>query len=310
MRFFPPFLFNLTWLIDTFLIKLFGKEEDSGDLHDGIGSLMIIGSLVAGSIALVLLPFVFSEAFVIWWKALCFLLLGWIAYGLAAWPYFKALQIEQIENITPVYQIIPLITYLLGVIFLKEIISPWILLAIIGVILVTSLFYVDFLNFRFNKKAFFLCALSAGFYAVSYVFFKVGGLSEWSFMVALFWEHIWVLLVGIYFFLSKRTRNSTIAFFRESGRKFSFLNLFNELIFIAGVAINNYLGFSHYVVYVGIISSGIQPILAFPMKYIANLIKPERYDRKYTKTQLLTKVILLALLFVGVGYISLQILNQ
>lgn len=309
MRLLAPFLFNLTGLIDTFLIKLFGKEEDSGDLHDGIGSLMIIWSLVAGIIALVLLPFVFGEAFVIWWKALCFLLLGGIAYGLAAWPYFKALQIEQIENITPVYQIIPLITYLLGVVFLKEIISPWILLAIIGVILVTALFYVDFSNFRFNKKAFFLCSLSAALYAISYVFFKVGGLSEWNFVVALFWEHVGVLLVGIYFFLSKKTRQSTITFFKESGRKFSFLNLLNELIFISGVMVFNYLSFSHYVVYVGIISNGIQPIIAFPMKYIAHRIKPERYDRKYTKKQLLTKVVLLALLFVGVGYISLQILN-
>lgn len=310
MRIIPPFLFNLTGLIDTFLIKLFGKEEDNGDLHDGIWSLMIIWSLVAGFVALGLLPWVFGDAFSISWKALWFLLLGWIAYGLAAFPYFKALQIEQIENITPLYQIIPLITYILGVIFLKEIVSLWILFAIIAVILVTALFYVNFSNFHFNKKAFFLCVLSATLYAICYVFFKVGGLSEWNFLVALFWEHIWVLLVGIYFFLSKRTRNSTIIFFKESGRKFSFLNLLNELIFIWWVMIFNYLSFSHYVVYVGIISNGIQPILAFPMKYLAHLIKPERYDRSYTKKQLLIKILLLILLFVWVGYISLQILNQ
>ncbi len=310
MRLLAPFFFNLGGLIDTFLVKIFGKEEDSGDLNDGIGSLMIIGSVVAALIVLVLLPLVFGQAFSISWKAFWFLLLWWIAYGIAPFSYFKALQHEQIENITPVFQIIPLITYILWVVFLKEIVSPWILLSIVWTICVTALFYVNFSNFRFNKRAFFLCALSATLYAISYVFFKVGGVSEWNFLVALFWEHVGVVLVGVYFFLSKRTRQSTIKFFKESWRKFSVLNLFNELIFIAGVSINNYLSFSHYVVYVGIISNSIQPIMAFPMKYLAHLIKPERYDWKYTKKQLFTKVILLALLFAWVGYISLQILSQ
>jgi uncharacterized membrane protein len=216
MRFLPPFLFNLTGLIDTFLVKFFGKEQDEGILHDGTGTLMIIGGIVAGMIALVLLPRVCTQAFSLPWKALGFLLVGGISYGIAAFPYFKALNHEQIENITPMYQIIPLFTYLLGVLFLKEIVPLPILLCIIGVIIVSSLFYVNFSNFHLNKKALALCTLSALLYAISYVFFKVGGLAEGNFWVALFWEHIGVFLVGVYFFCSSRIRNSTRTFFQTA----------------------------------------------------------------------------------------------
>ncbi len=307
MRFLPPFLFNLTGIIDTFLVKFFGKEEDEWMLHDGIGTLMIIGWCVAGLIAISFLPRVYTHAFSLSVKALIFLLVGWISYGIAAFPYFKALNHEQIENISPMYQIIPFFTYILGVVFLREIVSRQILLCIIGVIILTSLFYFNFSTFRLNKKALLLTSLSALLYSISFIFFKVGGLAEGNFLVALFWEHIGVFLVGFYFFLSNRTRNSTRIFLKTSWRKFSILNLFNELFFIVGIILLNYLSFSHYVVIVWILSNGIQPMLAFPMKYIAHRLKPQRYDRNYTRKQILTKAVLIIVLFAAVGYISLHI---
>lgn len=307
MRIIPPFLFNLTWLIDTFLVKLFGNEEDEGNLNDGIWTLMIIWGVVAWIIALFILPVVFKEAFSISLKALFFLVVAGLSYGLAALPYFKALQHEQIENITPMYQVIPIFTYLLGVVFLKEIIPFYILLLIIWVVAIMSLFYVNFKTFRLNKKALILCSISALLYAISYVFFKVWWLAEWSFRVALFREHVGVFLVGLYFFFFRRTRRSTLRYFTTSWRKFSLLNLLNELFFIGWVIAVNYLWFSHYVVYVWILSGAIQPIMAFPMKYLAHRLNPKRYERDYSKQQLLIKVILLLLLLVWVGYISLNI---
>lgn len=307
MRIIPPFLFNLTWLIDTFLVKLFGKEEDEWNLNDGIWTLMIIWGVVAWIIALFILPVVLKSAFSISFKALFFLIVAGLSYWLAALPYFKALQHEQIENITPMYQVIPIFTYLLGVVFLKEIIPFYILLLIIWVVVIMSLFYVNFKTFRLNKKALILCSISAFLYAISYVFFKVWWLAEWSFRVALFREHVGVFIVWIYFFLFRGTRKSTLKYFKTSWRKFSLLNLLNELFFIGWVIAVNYLWFSHYVVYVWILSGAIQPIMAFPMKYLAHRINPKWYERDYSKQQLFIKVILLLLLLVWVGYISLNI---
>lgn len=307
MRIIPPFLFNLTWLIDTFLVKLFGKEEDDGTLHDGIWTLMIIWWIVAWIIALFILPVVFREAFSISFKALFFLIVAGLSYWIAALPYFKALQNEQIENITPMYQIIPIFTYLLGIVFLKEIIPFYVLLSIVWVVIVASLFYVNFWTFYLNKKALILCSISAFLYALSYVFFKVWWLAEWSFRVALFREHIGVFLVGLYFFFFRRTRHSTLKYFKTSWRKFSLLNLLNELFFIGWVISVNYLWFSHYVVYVWILSGAIQPIMAFPMKYLAHRINPKWYERDYSRKQILVKIILLILLLLGIIYISLNI---
>ncbi len=307
MRILPPFLFNLTWLIDTFLVKLFGKEEDDWTLHDGIWTLMIVWWIVAWVIALIILPWVTKEAFSLSYKALLFLIIAGLSYGMAAFPYFKALQNEQIENITPMYQIVPVFTYLLGIVFLREIIPFPILLCILWIVIITSLFYVDFGTFHINKKALVLCSISALLYAISYVFFKVWWLAEWNFRVALFREHIGVFLVGLYFFFFRRTRRSTLKYFKTSWRKFSLLNLVNELFFIWWVISVNYLWFSHYVVYVWILSNAIQPMMAFPMKYLAYRIKPEWYEWNYSKKQLLVKAILVLVLLIGVWYISLHI---
>lgn len=116
----PPILFNLTWLIDTFLVSKFWEEKENWTLESWIWTLMIIWWTIAGLVALWLFPFVYKDIFTIQRQSLLYLLAWGIAYGLAAFPYFKALEKEQIENILPMYQTVPLFAYIMRILLLWE----------------------------------------------------------------------------------------------------------------------------------------------------------------------------------------------
>lgn len=300
----PPILFNLTWLIDTFLVSKFGEEKGNGNLESGIGTLMIIGSTIAWLVALGLFPFVYQEIFRIDRQPLLYLLAGGIAYGVAAFPYFKALENEQIENILPMYQTIPLFAYIMGILLLWETIPLRQVAIIIWIILITWLFYLDFKHFTFNKRAVFMCLISVILYASSFVLFKKWWLAENNLWVSFFWEHIWVLLTGIRFFSKSSIRKTTIKYFKQAWRKFSILNIFNEMFFISGIILQNYISLHYLIVYMSVITNGGQVLLWFWMKYIAHRLNPKRYQRNYTKKSLMIKIWLAVIVLIGLFYIS------
>lgn len=300
----PPILFNLTWLIDTFLVTKFGEEKSNWTLESGIWTLMIIGGTVAWLVALWLLPFVYQDIFAIKRQPLCYLLAGGVAYGIGAYPYFKALEKEQIENIYPIYQTVPLFAYIIGFLLLWEIIPLRQIAAIIGIILVTALFYVDFKHFTFNKKAVFLCLTSVILYASSFVFFKKWWLAENNLWVSFFWEHIGVLLTGLRFFSKSSIRKTTIKYFKQAWRKFSILNIFNEMFFISGIILQNYISLHYLIVYMSVITNGGQVLLAFLMKYLAHRRNPKRYKRDYTRKSIIIKIVLAIIVLIGLFYIS------
>lgn len=300
----PSILFNLTGLIDTFLVNTFGKEKSEGNLENGIGSLMIVGWCVAWIVALGLFPFVYQEIFAIQWQTAGYLLLWGIAYGIAAIPYFKALETEQVENILPMYQMIPLIAYVMGILMLWEIIPWWQLALIIGIIMITWLFYIDFKHLTFNKKALWRCGVSIIFYAASFVLFKKWWLAENNLGVSLFWEHIGVVLTGMVFFVQTAIRKTTIKYFVKAWRKFSILNIFNELFFISGIILQNYISLHYLIVYMSIITNGGQVLLGFLMKYIAHQRKPHLYQRSYSKKSIIIKIALSLVVLCGLFYIG------
>jgi hypothetical protein len=49
-----PILFNFTGLIDTYLTKLFGKQQKAGNLQSSTETLMIIGGMIALLVAFIM----------------------------------------------------------------------------------------------------------------------------------------------------------------------------------------------------------------------------------------------------------------
>lgn len=303
----PIFLFTLGAMIDTFLIKKFGQEENAGVLHSRLGTLMLLSGMLAIVVCFLLLPWIYDVVFAVSREALWWLVCGGILYGMASLPYFKALQIEHVENIWPVFMTIPLFCYIIGALLLGELI-PWTtLVVIIAIAFFVCLFYVDMRSWRFNKRAAWRAFLSALAYSLSYVVFKKWWLVENNLLVSLFREHIGVSLTALYYLVQRKVRQTTWLYLRDSWWRFSLLNGVNEIIYRIAKMVTSYLTLQYLIVYVTILSNGLQVVVLFIMKYIAHRLMPEIFEWPYSRKHLLFKLLLLLPLLLLMGYILQKI---
>lgn len=287
-----PILFNATWIIDTFLSRLFKKEQNNWVLESSISTLMIIGGIIALLVALMILPFSYNQILSVPINTILIIIWCGIIYGIAAYPYFHALNHENIENIVPILQTIPLFSYIFGVIVLWESIWSLHILLMVCIIVVTWLFSRNFKENRINRKWMIRTLCSACLYGLFYVLFKYWGGESISIRSAFFWEHIGVAIWCLSFAIPSKARRTTIKYLQANGWKFTILNIINELIFIIGIMIINYLTLSHPVAVINTLTSWIQPIIGFVMVFIAHKLIPKVYERDYTTKTIVYKIIL------------------
>lgn len=303
----PMLLFSIGAMIDTFLMKKFGQDEKDGILHSRIGTFMLISGILAIVVCLLLLPWVYQAIFALSRDIRGWLVVWWVIYGMAWLPYFKALQIENVENIRPVFMTIPLFAYVIGALLIGEFI-PWTTLLVIVLIAVwVSLFYIDLSNYRFNTKAAWWAFLSALWYSLSYVFFKKWWLAEDNLMVSLFREHMGVFLTWLWYLLHTKVRKTTRLYFRDSWWRFSLLNASNEILYRIAKMTTSYLTLRYLIVYVTIISNGLQVLVLFAMKYIAHQYMPDTFEWPYTRRHILWKMLIALVLMILMGYIIQKI---
>lgn len=293
MIFLAPFLFNLTGLIDTYLVKRFGQEEQEGNLHHSIGTLTIFAAIIWAVSILVFLPRIWNDFVASFHNsAMVRLLLAGIVSSGGGIAYFYALQQEKIENIIPFYQTIPLWSMILGAMFLGESVSTMQTVIICGIIVLTMLFGFDTAKQTRNTTALLLILLSAILYALRSILFKYGGNQEDNFLVAVAREHIGTIIIWLYYRLQPKIRRSTISYINHSGWKFASLNITNEILYILAIIILNFASLSQYVVIVSLLSNGIQPLLGFAMSYGAHRLLPGIYERHYSQKTLIFKIVI------------------
>lgn len=290
------FLFNLTWLIDTFLTKKLGSEQEQGIIHSKIWTLMIIGGIIALFVSSLLLPFIISS---IKFNIISIILIiSWWLYWLAALPYFYAFSHEKIENIIPMLQTIPIFIYILWVIILWEYFTTIKVILIIFIVIITTLFGRNFKEKKFNYKWIFLVLFSSILYSLSFVFFKLWWWQDLSIWQAFFRQHLWVAIISLIRIFNEKIRKTTFNYFNKNNISFSILNISNELFYIIWIMIINYLFLSHPIAFIETISNSFQPILWFIMVRIAYKLFPSIFERKYTKKEIIFKIYLCILFLI------------
>ena len=167
-----PLLFATTGVIDTYFTKVLTKKQNEGILSSSVATLMIIGGIVSLLFILVLFGIFRTEIFSISLTSIGSLMLSGAFRGLASIPYFKALKGEKIENITPFFQTIPIFTYGLANIVLKEQLTPLSIFLMLAIVVVSGLFMWDFKTRKINRKGILRMLLSSLLYAFFYVGFK------------------------------------------------------------------------------------------------------------------------------------------
>lgn len=112
----PPALWSITNHLDKYLISRYFKGG-------GVGALMVFSSLIG----LVLIPFILifhpEVLHVGVWNAVLIGLNGFF-YILAVLPYFYALGKDETSIAVPLFQLIPVFSYVLAYFVLGETLSP------------------------------------------------------------------------------------------------------------------------------------------------------------------------------------------
>jgi uncharacterized membrane protein len=292
-----PVLFNITGIIDTFLTKLFKRQENEWLIHNSIASLMIIWWVITLIVSLLLLPFVYKMFSTISVRSTITLIFAWVLYWLAARPYFKALYAEKIENIIPLLQTIPLFSYVFGFFLLWEAITTHQIVLMILIIFCTWLFSRNIHTKQRNIKWFLLAIGSSMLYGLSFVLFKQWWWESTHVWLAFFREHIGVTIASLTFALISKNRKSTYSYLMSKWLKFWILNISNELFYIIWIMIINFLSLLYPVAIINTMSNWLQPIIWFIMVRLAYKFLPSYFEWEYSKKELTRKILLCILCF-------------
>ena len=209
--------------------------------------------------------------------------------------YFKAVKVEEISRVVPLFYLTPLFVLILAAIFLGEIFTPLkylgIFLLVIGAILISS---KNFIKISFGK-AFWFMVLSSLALSISAVMTKYL-LNFADFWTIFSWTRIGMIfaLIPIFYF-SFPDLMSTV---KEYGKKVVGVMFLNESINVVGVLLITIATAVGYITLVNALSS-IQPFFVLSFAVILSIFYPKILKEEISKSTVLQKLIAIILMFVG-----------
>lgn len=290
---FASFLGGITNHIDKLMIN--GVDESG----KSVKTMMIFSSLIAG---LVFTPvwLVFSKFSVsISMVSLISVFLAAAVYVLAAYFYFKALDNNDASIVVTMFQLIPVFSYIISLIFFKENLTIQQIIGAIIIILSAVIISFDFKE-KNNKSKFIallLMTLSSLFFAIYYILFDVA-IRNSPYNSCAFWYQVGLLLMGIILMCVKNYRNTFIKAIKTNGKTYFTLNMTNEGInLIANLLIN----FANLTIPIALanVLSGFQGAFVFILGVIGVKLLPKYFKEDLTKNIVLQKVSCIVLSVVG-----------
>jgi len=219
-----------------------------------------------------------------------------ILYILSMLFYFKAVKIEEISRVVPLFYLTSLFVSILAAVFLGEIFTPvkylGIFLLIIGAILVSS---KNFIKFGFGKAFWLMIAaslvLSVNVIITKYLLDFADFLTIFSYIrIGAFFA-----LIPIFCFSFK----DLISTVREHGKKVIIVISLNEILNLVGVLLITIAMTKGYVTLVNALSS-VQPFFVLLFAVILSIFYPKILKEEIGKSAVLLKLIAITLMFIGV----------
>lgn len=294
----PPIFWSITNHIDKYLLTRFFNKG-------AVGSVIIFSA----SISLLLLPImILVHPEVITQFKLEYLLIAvnGTFYLLATLPYFYALEKDDASLTVPLFQLIPVFSFILGYIFLKETLN---LYQIIGgvIILISSVFIslslADIKKIHMRWDVFFLMVLSSVLYALNFIFFKLFVMQN-NFFITSFWEYVGFAVFGIFLFIAiKSYRDGFLTVLKHNRTQVLAINISNEIFNIIAKIAFNYASILTPVTLVWIIN-GLQPFFVFIMGIFLTIFFPTVSKEDISKKTLFQRVCAIAVITLGVYIIN------
>lgn len=290
---FASFLWGVTNHIDKFMIS--GIDESGSSVK----TLLVFSTLVAG---IILSPiWLIASKFSIGISnisLLCVLLSSFI-YILATYFYFKALEKNDASIVVVMFQLIPVFSYILALIFFKENLALQQIIGSILIILSAVLISFDFEE-RNNKGkwlALILMALSSLLYATYFFLFDIG-IRNSSYNSCAFWLQIGFLIQGIILICFKSYRSTFIKAIKNNGQKYISLNITNEVInLIANLLVN----FANVTIPLALanVLNGFQGAFVFILGVIGVKLLPKYFKENISKKIVVQKISCIIISIIG-----------
>jgi len=294
----PPIFWSITNHIDKYILTKYFKGG-------AIGSVIIFSS----AISVILLPLIIlihPEVLQTFNPRYLLIVLTGSLYLLASLPYFYALEKDDASLTVPLFQMIPVFSFALGYLFLKETLN---ITQVIGglIILISSIFIS--LNISEIKKmkmkwdVFGLMVLSSVLFSLNFLFFKYFTI-ETNFWVTSFWEYVGFALFGLFLLVFiKPFREGFLKVIKTNRLKVLGLNGTNEIINIVAKISFNYASTLTPVTLVWIIN-GLQPLFVFLFGIILTVLLPKISKEDITRRTLIQRMVAIAVITIGVYLIN------
>ena len=214
--------------------------------------------------------------------------------------YLYAMRNDEASNVAPLFQIIPIFSFIFGYIFFGEILSTAQFIGaffILGGSIAITLRY-DGVRIIFRRNTFVLMLISSMLLAATGVLFKLAALDE-NFWVANFWENIGMSTFAIILLICAPIyRREFVAVLYQYPKMVVGLNAFNEILSIIGLLLINYAMLLVPVALVSVTAS-IQPLFVLMIGIGITIFFPSITEETITGHNLGRKIFAIATIIFG-----------
>lgn len=297
---FAPILWSLVNHLDKYLLSKYFKGG-------GIGVLLIFSSL-AGLFVLPVIYAIYPQVFDI--KPLdALLLIGLSIISLLyLLMYFYALNQDETSTVTPLSQMIPIFSYILGYFVLGEKLTfaqTFASLIIITGAILISLEFVGKMP-KLKKMVFISMVIHSLLFALAGLIFKVFAL-EYNYLTTVFWGYVGDGLMGIFIFICfKKYRKTFINIFKKNKIPVIGINLINEIFNIVAVMCIRFASLLAPLAVVYTVEA-FQPFFVLLFGVILTILFPKFVHEKLDKHTLLQKIIAIVLMFLGSFFLTINL---
>lgn len=292
-----PFLWAIVNHADKYLLSKYFKN------NGGVGPLMIFSTLF-GAVVLPIALFIEPQIFNISLHDVLILIGAGILSAIAIASYLFALEIEEATIVVPFWQTIPIFGYIIGYFLFDEVFTGKQMLAGLAILFGALILVIDFRSIgKIKTRIAILMLFSSLVFALYEAMFRYVALEE-NFWVSVFWEHIGLVILGLFLFAAfKSYRKGFLDILKSNSRPIISLNIGSEALTIIGNIIMNYALLLAPLAMVLLISS-YQPVFVFAIGIALTFFFPKIHQEKMGRVELVQKIVAIAIMCIGSYYLA------
>lgn len=293
-----PALWAATNHIDKYLLDRYFKGG-------GEGALFIFSSII-GIFFIPIVALTHPEALQYPLTAALLIALNGALYIVGLMPYVYALQKGDASVVIPLFQLIPVFSFVFAWIVLGETLTASQLTG--GTIIILGSIALSFemnevKKLSFNKQAFWLMILSSFLLSLTFLFFKYFAL-EATLLTTVFWEYVGFAVTSALLFFVPVYRKQFIQVIKENSVPALSLNGVNEVLNLVGKFAFNFASLLVPITLIWFVV-GFQPLFVFAYGLLLTLFLPHISKEKITRGHLAHRLITISIMLIGTYFLYL-----